>query len=147
MTNKYTPAESSMIRLLEKDNMSPSGWRISGYLLTLSYPAYNISGVYFSKVLKPYNPIGGLFDNWRRIDELLDTISFDAFDPGILMPDGTWWFNGDAVKETIGWERAGILTHRSYSGDFTVIRDDGRSVSEFFPSSWKRIGTVHEKEE
>lgn len=154
-----------MERLLRKGSDSLSGWRISGYLLTLSYPvpAYNISGVYFSETLKPYKTVGELLDNWKRVDKLFEPISFDAFEQGIKTPDGTWWFAGDRFKMhsyyTLGHREhitgfIGILVHEDYNW---IIKEENVNHSEeegckiYIQSNGaekfkpERIGTIHEE--
>ncbi len=86
-----------MKRLLKKDDKSPSRYRISGYLLTITYKTG--SGVYYCNTLKPYRTIGDLFDNWKciSVDFMLE---FDAFELGIKIGDE--WIFGEWTATQYG---------------------------------------------
>ena len=148
MTN-YAPSTESMTRLLIEDKSSPSGWRVVGY----EYHTNGWGGYKYEQSLIRVAHIQDIEESPSVITWLTSKnyIDHTAFEQGILMPDGEWWFAGD-VNES---EQILCYGEFSYEHSFQTVhcygfywKQKSGGVCQFYHGDTiKRIGSVHDKEE
>ena len=125
----------SMMRLLRKDEDSPSGYEIVGKLW-MHYDEDRHAMVEDWEVIVPdeEQAATGLWiegfddDNW---------VTYDAFEMGILGDE--WWFAGDVGLH-------GVLNSPTINHGW-VFMSQGTSCDFWTIINPKRIGTIHDKEE
>ncbi|HDY90017.1 MAG TPA: hypothetical protein ENH82_18090 [bacterium] len=132
----------SMKRLLRKDDKSPSGYEIVGFELKICFEDGCLT--YQCKELKSYKTIGDLFDNWTLLNQIDNSISHDAFEQGIKMPDGSYWFEGDIGKSN---GEDFTVKIRSIDRTWYACFDDGINIPLGLVmknySDIKHIGNIH----
>ncbi len=77
-----------MLRLLRKDETSPSGYRIVGYKWHLKETPESFITILWSEILVICKPM-----LWSSIK----MISYNAFELGVKVDD-EWWFEGDIIR-------------------------------------------------
>ncbi len=150
----------SILRLLVKDDKSPSGWKPVGYLwYTSSIGHDNIMRIYYCRKLlsrgynwldKPFPSYGG--DVWEDVQIDSSGVGSNwgenqAFEQGIKMPDGSYWFEGDIGKER-GCPQFelcfnGIRWTKIYRVNKTEIVRTIVSIESLEVA--KRLGNIHDK--